>query len=59
MQIIFDDKNKDRSGDSYRLIRLADGWHIVAYGYLCRVKDQEEGLQVIAKCLQPHHPGDL
>ena len=48
MQIIFDDKNKDRTADSYRLIRLAGGWHIVAYGYLCRVTDEDEGRQMIA-----------
>jgi hypothetical protein len=49
MQIIFDDKNTDRSGDSYRLIRLAGGWHIVAHGYLCRVTDEGEGRQIIAR----------
>lgn len=48
MQIIFDDKNKGRSGESYRLIRLAGGWHIVAHGYLCKVADENEGRQMIA-----------
>jgi hypothetical protein len=47
MQIIFDDKNKDRSGDSYRLIRLASSWHVVAHGYLCKVADEDEGRRLI------------
>jgi hypothetical protein len=47
MQIIFDDRNENRSGDSFRLILLKSGWHVVAKGYLCRVTDQEEGRRVI------------
>jgi len=47
MHILYDDKNAKRSDGSYRLILIAGGWHVVANGYLCRVKDQEEGRQVI------------
>lgn len=48
MNVIYDDKNADRSGDSFRLILLNSGWHIVAHGYLCKVTDEGEGRQMIA-----------
>lgn len=48
MQIIFDDRNADRPGESFRLIWLKNGWHIVAHGYLCKVTDEGEGRQMIA-----------
>ena len=47
MQIIYDDKNADRSGDSFRLVLLNSGWHVVARGFLCRVADEQEGRHVI------------
>ena len=47
MQIIYDDKDAARSGDSFRLVLLNSGWHVVAKGYLCRVDDEEEGQRVI------------
>ena len=49
MQIIYDDKDAKRSGESFRLILLNSGWHVVAKCYLCRVADDEEGRQVIAE----------
>ena len=48
MEIIYCDQKADRPGDSYRLIFLTTGWHIVANGYLCKVADAEEGRQIIA-----------
>ncbi len=48
MQIIYDDKNPNRSGDSFRLILINSGWHIVANGYLCRVTDEEKEQRVLA-----------
>jgi hypothetical protein len=57
MQIIYDDRNANRSGDAFRLILLNNVWHVVARGYLCRVTDQEEGRQVIAKLKGSRPPG--
>jgi len=54
MHIIYDDKKADRSPDSFQLILITSGWHIVANGYLCKVADAEEGLRVIA-ALQSRH----
>jgi len=54
MHIIYDDKDANRSGTSYRLILLNSGWHVVANGYLCKVADAEEGRQIIA-ALQSHN----
>lgn len=48
MQIIYDDRNESRSGDSFRLVLLKSGWHVVAKGYLCRVADEEEGQRMLA-----------
>lgn len=48
MHIIYDDKKANRSGDSYRLILLNSGWHVVANGYLCKVVDEKEGRRVLA-----------
>lgn len=47
MQIIYDDKNVHRPGESFRLILLNSGWHVVAQGFLCRVTDEREGRYVI------------
>jgi len=47
MQIIYDDKNVERPGDSFRLVLLNSGWHVVARGFLCRVADEREGRHVI------------
>ena len=49
MHIIYDDDDTTRSGDSFCLVLLNSGWHVVAKGYLCRVDDDEEGRQVIAE----------
>jgi hypothetical protein len=49
MQIIYDDKHVNRSGDSFRLILLNSGWHVVGKGYLCRVADSAEGREMIVK----------
>lgn len=51
MQIIYDDQSMQRSGNSFRLILLNSGWHVVATGYLCRVADEQEGRRVISS----HH----
>jgi hypothetical protein len=48
MQIIYDDKGANRSGDSFRLVLLKSGWHVVAKSYLCRVADEEEGQRMLA-----------
>ena len=48
MQIIYDDKNPNRSGDSFHLIYMHSGWHVVANGYLCSVTDEKEGQRVLA-----------
>lgn len=48
MEIIYCDKHANRPPDSYRLILLKSGWHIVAHGYLCKVTDEGEGRQMIA-----------
>jgi len=47
MEIIYDDRNSERTCDSFRLILLYSGWHVVARGYLCRVSDQNEGRRII------------
>lgn len=47
MHIIYDDKDADRSVNSYRLILIAGGWHIVANGYLCKVADEAEGQRML------------
>lgn len=49
MQIIYFDKHARRPSDSFRLILLHSGWHVVANGYLCRVSDAEEGRRVMAE----------
>jgi hypothetical protein len=43
MQILYLDKQARRMSDSFRLILLFSGWHVVANGCLCRVADVEEG----------------
>lgn len=48
MHIIYDDKKANRPGESYRLILLKSGWHVVANGYLCKVADEKEGRRVLA-----------
>lgn len=48
MELIYCDQQADRPEDSYRLIRLAGGWHVVANGYLCKVVDEKEGQRMLA-----------
>jgi len=47
VQIIHDDKDADPSGDSFRLLRLNSGCHVVAKGYLPLVADVDEDRRVI------------
>jgi hypothetical protein len=56
MYIIYDDKSEKRPGDSFRLIWLNSGWHVVARGYLCRVVDQQEGHQHIEELQERRQP---
>ena len=58
MQIIYFDKHAKRPNDSFRLILLHSGWHVVANGYLCRVSDAEEGRRVMAAFQGPQDCGD-
>ena len=48
MEIIYCDERADRPAESYRLVLLTGGWHIVANGYLCKVNTIEEGRRVLA-----------
>ncbi|MDP1770403.1 MAG: hypothetical protein Q8L74_16585 [Nitrospirota bacterium] len=48
MQINYFDKHARRPDDSFRLISLHNGLHVVANGYLCRVSDAEEERRVMA-----------
>ena len=47
MRILYDDSQVRHPGESFRLIFLQNGWHVVAKGYLCRVTNQEEGRRLI------------
>lgn len=58
MQILYFDKHASRPGDSFRLILLHSGWHVVARGYLCRVADAEEGRRIMATLQGPQQNDD-
>jgi hypothetical protein len=58
MQILYFDKHAIRPGNSFRLILIQSGWHIVAKGYLCRVADAEEGRRVITELQSPQRDAD-
>lgn len=53
MQILYHDKDARRPGESFHLVLLRCGWHVVAKGYLCRVADAEEGWRVMATLQGP------
>jgi hypothetical protein len=55
MQILYDNKDANRSAEWIQLILLNSGWHVVRMGYPCRVDDREEVHRVIAK-LRPTTP---
>jgi hypothetical protein len=59
MQILYFDTHATRPNDSFRLILLHSGWHVVAKGYLCRVHDEEEGRRVITAFQVDWKPDDL
>ena len=58
MQILYHDKDAGRPGESFHLVLLRCGWHVVAKGYLCRVADAEEGWRVMATLQGPQQDGD-
>ena len=58
MQILYHDKDAGRPGESFHLVHLHSGWHVVAKGYLCRVADVEEGRRVMATLQGPQQDGD-
>jgi len=59
MQILYFDTHAARPNDSFRLILLHSGWHVVAKGYLCRVHDEEEGRRVIVALHARNNPENL
>ena len=58
MQILYFDKHAIRPVDSFFLMLLHSGWHVVANGYLCRVTDPEEGRRVMATFQRPQEHDD-
>ncbi|MDP1947334.1 MAG: hypothetical protein Q8L77_07520 [Nitrospirota bacterium] len=58
MQMLYFDKHAIRPVDSFRLMLLHSGWHVVANGYLCRVTDADEGRRVMATLQRPQEQGD-
>ena len=58
MQILHFDKHAIRPVDSFRLMLLHSGWHVVANGYLCQVANAEEGRRVMATLQGPQEHDD-